>query len=137
MLYRSKVTGYGPVSRRYISYTKKIFSLNPWFVTGFTDAEGSFRIILRKNTELNVGWSVGPVFQIKLHTRDLPLLESLQSFFGGKGIISKDGKNAVVFRISSRKQICNFIVPHFDKYPLITGKQADYLLWKEVITASP
>jgi hypothetical protein len=60
-------------------------------------------------------------------------LESLQSFFGGKGIISKDGKNAVVFRISSRKQICNFIVPHFDKYPLITGKQADYLLWKEVI----
>jgi hypothetical protein len=29
VLYRSKVTGYGPVSRRYISYTKKIFSLKP------------------------------------------------------------------------------------------------------------
>ena len=27
----------------------------------------------------------------------------------------------------------NVIIPHFDKYPLISQKQADYLLWKEAI----
>nr|YP_009262004.1 GIY-YIG endonuclease [Chrysoporthe austroafricana]AMX22079.1 GIY-YIG endonuclease [Chrysoporthe austroafricana] len=130
---RSNIINY-KLGTRYISYlTKKRVSLNPFFVTGFTDAEGSFMLILRKKAVVNVGWSVEPVFQIKLHIRDLPLLESMQSFFDGKGVISKDGKNAVCFRVSSLKQILNLIVPHFDKYPLISQKQADYLLWREVI----
>lgn len=129
---RSKVTKHS-LGTRYISYTTKRLSLNPWVVTGFTDAEGSFMVILSKTTRVNVGWSVVPVFQIKLHTRDLPLLESLQSFFGGIGTINKDGENAVCFKVTSLKQIFDFILPHFDKYPLITCKQADYILWREVI----
>jgi len=32
--------------------------LEPWFVTGFTDAEGSFSIIIDKNNKRNLGWSL-------------------------------------------------------------------------------
>jgi hypothetical protein len=31
------------------------------------------------------------------------------------------------------KQILNKIIPHFDKYFLITQKQADYLLFKKIV----
>ena len=37
------------------------------------------------------------------------------------------------FRITSPKQILNQIIPHFDKYNLITQKQADYLLFKQIV----
>lgn len=37
------------------------------------------------------------------------------------------------FRVSSPKQILEHILPHFDKYPLITKKHADYLLFKKIV----
>jgi hypothetical protein len=37
------------------------------------------------------------------------------------------------FRVTSTKQILNKIIPHFDNYKLITQKQADYFLFKEII----
>lgn len=37
------------------------------------------------------------------------------------------------FRVTSPKQILNIIIPHFDKYNLITQKQADYLLFKQIV----
>ena len=38
------------------------------------------------------------------------------------------------FKVSSSKQILMKILPHFDSYPLITHKRADYLLFKEIVT---
>ena len=37
------------------------------------------------------------------------------------------------FRITSPKQILENIIPHFDKYNLITKKRADYLLFKQIV----
>ena len=37
------------------------------------------------------------------------------------------------FRVTSPKQILDKIIPHFDKYSLITQKQADYLLFKQIL----
>jgi hypothetical protein len=74
-----------------------------------------------------------PVFQINLHERDLALLESLQAYFGGIGSIYKKPSIAIVsFMVSSLEQISN-VISHFDKYPLITQKQADYQLFKQII----
>lgn len=37
------------------------------------------------------------------------------------------------FRVSSPKQILEHILPHFDKYPLISKKRADYILFKRIV----
>ena len=37
------------------------------------------------------------------------------------------------YKISSFNQILNIIIPHFEKYNLITKKQADFLLFKEIL----
>ena len=31
------------------------------------------------------------------------------------------------------EELINVIIPHFDKYPLLTQKRADYLLFKQVV----
>ena len=48
--------------------------------------------------------------------------------------ISKPNNSSTVeFRVSTLKDIVNVIIPHFDKYPLITKKYYDYILFKQVI----
>ena len=76
---------------------------------------------------------MSPEFRIDLHCRDLLLLRKIQSFFG-VGIINQyESKNSVVYSVQSLRDIINVIIPHFDQYPLITQKRADYLLFKQAI----
>ena len=60
-------------------------------------------------------------------------MEDLQAYFGGAGSITKNGDNTFKFRIESLELISNLIIPHFDKYPLVTQKLGDYLLFKTVV----
>ena len=53
-------------------------------------------------------------------------------YFGGIGSISCR-QNTAYFKVQSLKQILTAIVPHFDMYPLITQKLADYPLFKEIV----
>jgi len=69
-----------------------------------------------------------------MHEKDRALIQSIQNFFGGIGYVTKPNKNSMVeFRVSTLNQIIAVIIPHFDKYPLITKKNSDYLLFKQII----
>ena len=109
------------------------YSLNPWFITGFIDAEGSFMVIVRKNPKNRTGWLVVVIFSIALHKRDMRILKDIQAYFDGAGSIRKNGKVTFKLRIESLELISNLIIPHFDKYPLVTQKLGDYLLFKTVV----
>lgn len=50
----------------------------------------------------------------------------------GVGQISKHGRDSIELRVSSVKDLL-VIIDHFDKYPLITQKLADYILFKRVL----
>ena len=103
--------------------------LNPWFITGFSDAEGCFTIKVQPNAKLKTKWRVRPVFSITLHLKDLSLLEVLQKTLG-VGKISKSGNKAVIYAVDSIKEM-PVIINHFDNYPLITQKISDYLIFKQ------
>lgn len=65
--------------------------------------------------------------------RDISLLLQLQQFLGGIGSIYKNPiKNMVNYIISSKKDLISLII-HLEKYPLLTQKGADFLLFKKVI----
>ena len=73
------------------------------------------------------------IFSIVLDKKDLPLLDEIKAHFLGLGSIKKNGKNTFSYRIESSEQISNVILPYFNKYPLITQKLGDYLLFREVV----
>ena len=61
--------------------------------------------------------------------RDLALLEKIQRYFGvGKIYVLKGG--TIQFQVSSIQEL-KVIIDHFDKYPLVTSKWADYILFKQ------
>lgn len=110
-----------------------IRKLNPWFISGFTDAEGSFLLEVRRDSTCRAGWLIVARFSITLHQRDLELLQSIQAYFGGVGRISTGGRDTLSYRINSQADIKRWVLPHFDRYPLITEKQADYLLFRKAV----
>lgn len=105
---------------------------NPWFITGFSDAEGCFsvNINLNKNNKLKLRWKVQAFFSITLHKKDLAILEKIK-FTWGVGEIYIHGKNTVQYKVGSTKEL-QVIIDHFEKFPLITQKRGDYLLFKSV-----
>ena len=103
----------------------------PLFITGFTDAEGSFMIMLRKSPRASTGWKIELNFTINLYKKDVKLLKYIQEYFGGVGRISKERNGCCDFTVNSLDQIVTVIIPHFDKHSLITQKLADYLLFRK------
>lgn len=125
---RSKYIMRGQLKRFYSSNFRNI---NPWFVTGLIDAEGSFSLIISKDKKRTLGWRVEPIFQIGLHIKDLELLNAIQQFLGGIGNMYV-GKidNRVIYSINSIKDL-NTLFIHLKNYPLLTQKYADFLLFKQ------
>nr|YP_010170370.1 LAGLIDADG homing endonuclease [Phanerochaete carnosa]QRZ60352.1 LAGLIDADG homing endonuclease [Phanerochaete carnosa] len=106
--------------------------LNPFWITGFVDAEGSFTVVFDKSKKRTLGWRIQPRFQIGLHVRDLALLLKIQKFFGGIGIVNKSG-NMAFYSVYDVKNLLQTIIPHFIKYPLLTQKGADFILFKKIV----
>ena len=74
-------------------------------------------------------------FQLGLHTKDLNLLYLLQEYLGGIGSIHlARNRDIVNYSIDSIKDL-NKLVIHLEKYPLLTQKAADFLLFKEIFSS--
>jgi hypothetical protein len=108
--------------------------LNPYFVSGFADAESCFSTTIYKNNKLTTGYRVRSCFEISLNQRDGFLISQIQLFFEGIGTRRFDKKsNAVKYSVDSLKDLTNIIIPHFKKYQLISQKKADFLLFEKII----
>jgi hypothetical protein len=58
-------------------------------------------------------------FAISIHEKDRRILELIQEYFG-VGNIYQNGENKVQFLVESIRYLTNVIIPHFEKFPLIT-----------------
>ena len=100
-------------------YSKKTYTtlnfvpLNPNWITGFTDAEGTFIISIIRSENRAIRWRVSPIFSIKLHGNDLHLLTKIQYFFG-VGTITTNKKNGqVIYSVKSIADISSIIARFF------------------------
>ena len=139
--YRVKILPNQCLSRYYYTSTSAIFSssitnksiLNPLFVTGFIDAEGCWTIYIRKKKIKNCFKYYSEArLEIHLHIKDIIILESIKAYFDTAGSIVKR-KNSASLVICSIEEIIKVVLPHFNNYPLITKKYADYLLFLDAV----
>jgi len=119
---------------RYYSCLNTNYNLSPYAITGLVDAEGCFRISILNNRNFKEDSSSVPFntrlyFQLSLHKKDENLLELLKDSLK-VGKIYKSRPEAYEFQVSSIKDL-KLIIEFFDKYPLITQKYGDYVLFKK------
>lgn len=67
-----------------------------------------------------------PYFFINLHVKDLSILLEIKEFFGVGSISSNKG--LALYQVNSLKDLVNVIIPHFELYPLLTKKKADFII---------
>jgi len=111
---------------------KKLSTASPWYVTGLIDGEGSWLLSISKNSKCSLGYKINLGLEIGLHRKDLDLLKGLQAYFKVGGIY-KNSDNMMHYKVSSIKDLTRVIIPHFDKYPLVTQKRADFEILKHAI----
>ena len=104
--------------------------LNPFYVTGFFDAESCFLINVQPRSYLKLGYNVSLMFKLTLHSRDKVLLENIRNYFGQRGNITTRKDGSIEYIVSSIKDL-EVIIKHFDAYPLITQKWSDYQIFKQ------
>ena len=111
------------LNKEYLIKNNKIW-FEQWLV-GITDGEGTFGFYKQ-----NEKWSL--IYKIALSRYNLRALYYIKTNLG-IGTITKDGTKAQIL-IRDRKKLTNVIYPIFDKYPLLTSKQFNYLKLKKAHT---
>ena len=87
-----------------------------------------FSLKIQLNARLKTKWRARLVFSITLHKKDKAILENFKKTLD-VGNISNSGDTAT-FSVDSIKDI-PVIINHFDKYPLVTAKLSDYLIFRQ------
>lgn len=107
------------------------FNPNPWFLVGFTEAEGNFDISIFNN-ERALG-SKGIKFRFRLTAKysDIVLLCGIRNYFGSGAFFFRKETEVVTLEITSIETIQTKVIPLFDEYPLKGTKYFDYLNWKK------
>lgn len=104
--------------------------LSPWWVSGFVDAEGSFGF----STQIREGY-LRTVMQFKVTQKDVneSVLQGIIDYFGsGKVHTDNSSTQTLKFQIQDISTIRDKVIPHFEKYPLMSSKRLDYNDWKSV-----
>lgn len=112
-----------------------ISSLNPNWVTGFCDAESSFSVRIAKDEKRFKSLRIAPIFAIELDEKDYNLLKQINAFFTVGTIIKrvKNGNPSVIYSVQSIKALKDVIMPHFNKYNLLTQKREDFRMFSLVV----
>lgn len=98
--------------------------LNPFWVTGFIDGEGTFFVGITRHSTMALGYQVQLQFTITQHIRDADLMDKFTEFFGC-GNIASDGSTKVQFRIRKLSDIKSVLLPFVKDHPLQTQKRLD------------
>jgi hypothetical protein len=114
--------------------TKDCIQINPQWLCGFVDGDGSFHGIVRKQNDYKSSFQVTVVFD--LAQKDTSFTEEdfkriNLSFFEKKAVLSKV-KNMYHLKIVSIKTHQNLVIPFFLKHKLQSRKHLDFLIYCEM-----
>jgi len=109
-----------------------IKKLNPGWISGFTDGEGSFVVMLFFHKNNPWGLQSQFRFAITQHIRDLDLLYSIKAFFNNIGNVNTRQRGVCDYVVVKREDLKNTIIPFFNNNPLFTVKSKAFDLFKEL-----
>jgi len=109
--------------------------VNPYWVTGFADTISSFSVRIAKDNKRFKSLRIAPIFTIELHEKDFDLLKQINAFFTVGTIIKrvKNGNSSVKYSVQSIKALKDVLIPHFNKYNLLTQKREDLRIFSLVV----
>ena len=106
--------------------------LDAQWIVGFVDGEGCFHVGVNPHPEMSAGAQVLPEFTVVQHERDVQVLHALKAQFGC-GVVRKNNGDRMAYRVRGHEHLSRNIVPFFEKHPLKTRKQVEFLKFRDVV----
>ena len=102
------------------------------YISGYVDGEGCFSISFSKREKFLVGFETKPSFSVSQNEDRAQILFQMQKIFKC-GFIRRDYSDKTLkYEVRSLNDLINKIIPHFEKYPLLSDKQKDFDFFKKV-----
>ena len=102
------------------------------YISGYVDGEGCFSISFSKREKFLVGWETKPSFSVSQNEDRAQILFLMQKVFKC-GFIRRDYSDKTLkYEVRSLNDLINKIIPHFEKYTLLSDKQNDFNHFKTV-----
>lgn len=102
-------------------------SIDPNYISGLTQSDGSFFVTIAKNSKSKFGLRIRPTFSITQDLDSLLVLEKIKNYFNCGYITINQKTYSAEFVVKSIPDLQNFIIPHFNKYPVFLSKQSSFL----------
>ena len=96
------------------------------YISGYADGEGCFTVSISPRAKLLAGWEVRPSFSVSQNGDRAEVLHALQAFFGCGGIRPDRSDKTLKWETRRLEDLLERVVPHFEQYPLLSGKRADF-----------
>ena len=96
------------------------------YISGYVDGEGCFTVSISPRAKLLVGWEVRPSLSVSQNGDRAEVLHAIQAYFGCGSIRPDRSDKTVKWETRRLEDILDRVVPHFERYPLLSGKRLDF-----------
>jgi LAGLIDADG endonuclease len=96
------------------------------YISGYVDGEGCFTVSIAPRASLLVGWEVRPGFSVSQNGDRAEVLHAIETYLGCGSIRPDSSDHTVKWETRRLEDILDRVVPHFGRYPLLSGKRYDF-----------
>ncbi len=104
----------------------------PSYISGYADGEGCFNVSFCRRASLRSGWEVRPSFSVSQNADRRQVLDLMLEYFDCGSIRPDRSDLTVKFEVRAINDLTRRIVPHFEKYPMMSAKQNDFVAFARV-----
>jgi len=102
------------------------------YISGYVDGEGCFSISFSKREKFLVGWETKPSFSVSQNEDRAQTLFLIQKILKC-GFMRRDFSDKTLkYEVRSLEDLIKKVIPHFEKFPMVSNKQKDFKLFKQV-----
>ena len=96
------------------------------YISGYVDGEGCFTVSISPRAKLLVGWEVRPSLSVSQNGDRSEVLQLIQSYFGCGSVRPDRSDKTLKWETRKLEDLLDRVIPHFERYPLLSGKHADF-----------
>ena len=102
------------------------------YISGYIDGEGCFTVTFNARKKALLGWELRPSFSVSQNEDRSQTLNIIQEYFKCGSIRPSSKDKTVKYEVRNKEDLINKIIPHFEQYPLLSDKQKDFEVFKQI-----
>lgn len=102
------------------------------YISGYTDGEGCFSVSFLKRKKLTIGIETRASFSVSQNEDRSEVLYLMQDYFQCGHMRRDYSDKTLKYEVRKFDDLLTKVIPHFRKYPMLSGKQKDFEIFAQV-----